>query len=213
MAPVARPTTPPLAPPHARRGSAVGFSQRLRRAPSRGIDFPNHLIGSGATEYELSDAERVIGPLPSEYRRFLEDFGWAMFEGTVIWGLGDNFPYVKSFVELTLDERAHYALPDNFVAFANNGSGNIVGFMPQGDPSTRNSIYIHLHETRKLQLLADNSLNILWAASPADRHSSPMFAPKTTPQTTVISSCRWIRWKAALTTIWSADGPDRERTN
>lgn len=137
---------------HPCRGTMSTYSEMSETL----LKAPNLLRGTGVDEGQIQDAERVVGSLPSDYRNFLAEFGWAMFYGTSIWGLGDGFPYVKSFVQLTLLERGDYGLPVNLIAFSNNGSGDILCFKSRENARIFDSVYVRLHETGGLHLVADN---------------------------------------------------------
>lgn len=122
---------------------------------TKGPDFgsllrstPNSWTGDGVDEAEIVAAEAVVGGLPADYRLFLNQVGWAVFNGTAVWGLGKGFPYEKSFVAMTIDERADYGLPDDLVAFSNNGAGDLLCFQKDSSGTLGGQVVIRLHETR-----------------------------------------------------------------
>lgn len=125
------------------------------------LGAPSLITGSGVSEAEIRRAEEVIGPLPHDYREFLGEYGWAMFGGTAIWGLGDGFPYVKSFVQLTSEERIAFGLPANLVAFSNNGAGDILCFKASTGADSPLSVYVHLHETQTVSVVSTSFSNYM----------------------------------------------------
>lgn len=131
---------------------------------------PHHLAGRGADEADIAAAEAAVGLLPPDYRLFLAQLGWAMFNGTAVWGLGEDFPYVKTFVEMTVLERTDYQLPVDLVAFSNNGAGDLSCFRLDRMGAMGAEVFVHLHETGATELQAPSFAR--WMSARADTRFS-----------------------------------------
>ena len=120
-------------------------ARRLRQAP--GLE-----TGGGATETEIREAEALIGAFPSDYRDFLREFGWAMFYGSVITGLGDAPYRWLNVVTVTLSERAEGGLSEVMATFYNDGGGNLFCFYTGPHADDEPTVYCLEHEQRQLVL-------------------------------------------------------------
>ncbi len=90
---------------------------------------PNFMQGTGATAAEIAEAEARLGPLPSDYKRFLSEFGWVHFGYDDIYGLGSELPYPEySVLATTVRERESFGLPASLIAISNDGGGNLSCF-------------------------------------------------------------------------------------
>jgi cell wall assembly regulator SMI1 len=84
-------------------------------------------FGQGATPQEIELAEEQLGvTFPRSYRAFLEQFGWASFEGMELYGLGEDVPTYLDLVRVTLSERSEMRprLPSRLIPLMNDGAGN-----------------------------------------------------------------------------------------
>ena len=102
----------------------MGLSpELLRRLHSFGqADF-----GRGATPQEIELAQQQLGvEFPRSYKAFLEQFGWASFEGLELYGLGEDVPTYLDLVKVTLSERTEMRprLPRRLLPLLNDGGGN-----------------------------------------------------------------------------------------
>jgi hypothetical protein len=122
------------------------MTARLRAAP-------HFASGTGATDAQIEEAEKLFGTLPEDFHRYLEEFGWVHFSGYEIFGLGDDLPHPSvSFVLTTQDEREQFGLPADLVTFFNNGAGDLCCFrLLENGRQLGAEVVIFLHETRTLE--------------------------------------------------------------
>lgn len=118
-------------------------ARRLRETP--GLE-----TGRGATEAEIREAEAMIGALPSDYRDFLREFGWAAFGPSEVAGLGDAPHRWLNVVTVTLSERAEGGLSESMATFYNDGGGNLFCFYTGPDADDEPTVYCLEHEQRHL---------------------------------------------------------------
>jgi cell wall assembly regulator SMI1 len=87
----------------------------------------NKEYGRGASNSEISDAERSLGvQLPRSYKAFLSRFGWLETGSDILYGLGADVPPGCTLVRNTFSERyeAHPHIPPNLIPVMNDGAGN-----------------------------------------------------------------------------------------
>lgn len=86
--------------------------------------------GTGVDVASVAAAEAQLGSFPSDYKEFLENFGWLSLGHREIFGLGDDVPPYLDVVRVTLSERSEPGepIPATAVALMNDGAGNIFYF-------------------------------------------------------------------------------------
>lgn len=85
--------------------------------------------GPGASEAEIAQAERELGlSFPTNYRLYLQTFGWLEIGSHEMFGLGRDVPEYLHLVSMTLEERTimHPLTPHNLIPVINDGGGNLV---------------------------------------------------------------------------------------
>jgi len=115
-------------------------------------------FGRGASQQTIADAEREVGAMPDDYKRYLRDFGWVAFDSFEFWGLGDDLPHRSlDTVAMTLQERRLGGLPDDMVGFYNDGAGNIECFDTRVSATDQPyGVFCFFHENRRLYRDADS---------------------------------------------------------
>lgn len=69
------------------------MTPELDALASRIRGLPGHAVGSGASIFDIADAEAMLAaPVEGHYREFLETFGWADLRSEGILGLGPGVP-------------------------------------------------------------------------------------------------------------------------
>ncbi|PNW08089.1 hypothetical protein C1632_15070 [Microbacterium testaceum] len=113
---------------------------------------PNFMQGTGATAAEIAEAEARLGPLPSDYKRFLSEFGWVHFGYDDIYGLGSELPYPEySVLATTVRERESFGLPASLIAISNDGGGNLSCFkVAEFGQEPDGAVFVHYHENGDL---------------------------------------------------------------
>ncbi len=89
------------------------------------------LFGQGASEQEISLAERELGvQFPLSYRMFLKEYGWGYFGSLeLIAGLGSDIPQEwrggANLLQVVADERSGPScFPKTIIPFCQNGAGD-----------------------------------------------------------------------------------------
>ena len=88
---------------------------------------PTALIGQGATEDEITAAERELGvTFPSMFRSYLAELGYLEFRSAEFYGLGARVPAHLDLVRNTKAERTefHLHIPPHLIPFMPNGCGD-----------------------------------------------------------------------------------------
>ena len=94
---------------------------KIRNLNAKGIDVKFKKPNSGAV---VSDCEAMLNVvLPSDYRRFLENFGYLDGPGFEIFGIPEDSSTRLSVVSNTLEERS-YGLPKNYIVIGSIGDGS-----------------------------------------------------------------------------------------
>ena len=84
--------------------------------------------GIGATLQQLDEAQRELGAFPADYLRFVREFGYASFKSYEVWGVSTNMPRGFDLVAMNRTEHEEFGLPNELIAFHNNGGGDLTGF-------------------------------------------------------------------------------------
>ena len=111
-------------------------------------EVPSLELGEGISADQLRAAESQLGRFPSDYARFLREFGWASFGQHEIWGIGD-MERGLDIVRLGTAERSEFALPSHLIPFYNTGSGDLA-CMPVEDRRAADEagVQMYWHETQ-----------------------------------------------------------------
>lgn len=102
--------------------------------------------GGGVGESVIASAEAEIGPLPSDYRRFITEFGFVRFRSNEVFGLADGIPPYLDVVKVTLAERQDSpGFPVHGIVVMNDGGGNL--YYLDGESPTESPVRIWYHDT------------------------------------------------------------------
>ena len=104
--------------------------------------------GIGATLHQLDEAQRELGVFPEDYLQFVREFGYASFKSYEVWGVSTNMPRGFDLVAMNRTEHEDFALPNDLIAFHNNGGGDLTGFK-RDSPSTL-ELWTYWHEDQTL---------------------------------------------------------------
>ena len=83
--------------------------------------------GTGASDQDITDAERKIGVrLPASYKALLKTFGWVRVYYDPIYGVGPSCDRADSLVTNVFSERTECEpnIPHHLVPVMNDGAGN-----------------------------------------------------------------------------------------
>jgi hypothetical protein len=86
------------------------------------------IVGKGATEIEIQEAQQAIGLLiQGDYRNFLRDFGWGGAGPFELYGLGADVPPFLNLITITHSERTEMSPPlrQDLIPVMNDGGGNL----------------------------------------------------------------------------------------
>jgi hypothetical protein len=115
--------------------------------------------GEGVTAGEISLAEERIGVLPGEFREFLADLGWLAVRHYEIFGLGGSVPKHLNLVNITIDERSNFGLPQNMIPIMNNGGGDLYCFDGGGPGRANVLLWDHESSPRRGAYVAGRSFS------------------------------------------------------
>ncbi|QDG52139.1 SMI1/KNR4 family protein [Persicimonas caeni] len=114
-----------------------------------------------ATVEQVEKAEQDLGvTFPRAYRFFLRNYGGGQFAYSRICSVEPNSPW--NIVELN---QSTTLLPENFVAFTENGTGDFYGFQCSSAGSCSEEVYFYDHEAAQQQATDKKFLEFLaWYA-------------------------------------------------
>jgi hypothetical protein len=103
-------------------------------------------VGRGASEDSIATAERLLGYLPRDYRRFIAEFGYATIRSNEMYGLGDDLAPYLDVVKVSLAERQESpGFPAYGIVIMNDGGGNLYYLDGQrGDADS--PVYVWYHD-------------------------------------------------------------------
>jgi hypothetical protein len=108
---------------------------------------------------ERDHALQKDAPLPGDYRVFLADLGWLAAGHYEIFGLGEDAPMHLNLVEMTLDERSNFGLPENLIPIMKNGRGDLYCFDGSGARGRKVLLWDHESSPRRGAFLAGESFS------------------------------------------------------
>jgi len=90
------------------------------------VALPELQSGKGADESDLLELVSMWGPLPIDFKQYLQEFGWLAFSSYELYGLGVDVPTHLNLLERSRElwlGDGEYKLPRELLPFYDSGGG------------------------------------------------------------------------------------------